>query len=291
MAALTKGTLFPAALETELFNKVKGHSSLARLSGQEALPFNGKDIFTFNYSNDISLVGEGAEKPAGDAVVSPVQMRPVKVVYQMRVSEEYMYAEEEAKTNTLKAFVDGFAAKLAAGLDKMAMHGINPATGSAASSIIGTNHFDSKVTNTVNYVAASADANIDAAVALVEAAEYPVTGIAISPAMRSAIAALTTNGARKYEDFAFGGTPNSLGSMQLDVNATVATGSVDHGIVGDFENAFRWGIAKEIPMEIIQYGNPDGQGDLKQTNQVVIRAEAYIGWAIMDGDAFARVIG
>ena len=43
-------------------------------------------------------------------------------------------------------------------------------------------------------------------------------------------------------------------------------------------------------MEVIQYGDPDGQGDLKRTNEVVIRAEAYIGWAILDPKAFARVV-
>lgn len=52
----------------------------------------------------------------------------------------------------------------------------------------------------------------------------------------------------------------------------------------------RWGYSKDVPMEIIEYGDPDGQGDLKKTNQIVMRAEAYIGWGILDGSSFARVI-
>ena len=60
--------------------------------------------------------------------------------------------------------------------------------------------------------------------------------------------------------------------------------------MGDFENAFRWGYADEIPMEVIQYGDPDGQGDLKRTNEVVLRAEAWIGWGILNKDAFARIV-
>ena len=60
-------------------------------------------------------------------------------------------------------------------------------------------------------------------------------------------------------------------------------------IVGDFQNAFRWGYAENIPLEIIQYGNPDGLGDLKQTNQIVLRAEAYIGWGILDAASFAII--
>ena len=57
MAKITKGSLFPRELESELFSLVKGKSSLARLSGAEPLPFVGKDIFTFNFSNKLSIVG------------------------------------------------------------------------------------------------------------------------------------------------------------------------------------------------------------------------------------------
>ena len=285
MAVLAKGNLFPAQIEREIFSKVKGHSTLAKLSDQEALPFVGKDIFTFNFSSDVSIVGENGEKPAGDATVVPVSMQPVKVVYQMRVSDEFMYASDEYKINVLKSFADGFAKKLGSGLDKMAFHGVNPATGTTSSLISGKS-FDTLVTNSVTYDESKADENIDDAVALVESAEYESTGVALSPATRGAIAKLTANGARKYPEFAFGATPNTLGAMSLDTNATVNT---DNAIVGDFKNAFKWGIAKQLPMDIIEYGNPDGQGDLKAQNQVVIRSEAYIGWAIMDADAFAIV--
>lgn len=288
MAVLAKGTLFPTQLESEIFSKVKGHSSLAKMSGAEALPFVGKDIFTFNFSNDVAIVGENASKPAGDGAVTPVSVKPIKVVYQMRTSDEFMYASEEYQLNVLSAFADGFAKKLGAGLDKMAMHGVNPYD-DATSSIIGTNNFDSVVTNTVVYAGATADDNIDDAIALL--GDYEADGIIVAPAMRNALAKLDANGSRKYPEFAFGATPATLGSMALDTNATVsAASSTDKALVGDF-SAFRWGIAKELPLETIEYGNPDGQGDLKAQNQIVLRSEAYIGWGILDADAFAIVKG
>lgn len=295
MATIAKGTLFPVELEQEVFNLVKGHSSLAKLSGQEPLPFTGKDIFTFNFSSDLAIVAEGAQKPVGDGAVDYVRMVPLKVVYGMRVNDEFKYAAEEKRVDYLRKFAEGFANRLGAGLDKMAMHQINPATGAAATGTIGNNCFDKRVTNTVTYAAASADANIDAAIAQVEAGEYQVNGIAMSTTMRGAIAGLTANGARKYPDFAFGAIPATLGAMKMDVNVTVAqqaTGAsegLDHAIVGDFENCFRWGIAKQLPLEVIEYGDPDGQGDLKRNNQIYLRSEAYIGWAIMDPAAFAIV--
>lgn len=295
MSALTKGSIFPAQLEAEIFSKVKGHSSLAKVSAQDAIPFVGKDIFTFNFASDLAIVGENAEKPAGDATITPVQIRPIKVVYQMRASDEFMYASDEYKMNILSTFADGFAKKLGSGLDKMALHAINPVDTSAKSNVIGTNNFDDQVTQTVSYVAANADENIDAAVAMVAGNEAVANGIIISPAMQSAISGLSANGARKYPDFAFGATPDRLGNMVLDANATVSakyTGATDtdHAIVGDFQNAFRWGIAKELPLQVIEYGDPDNTGvDLKGSNQVCLRSEAYIGWAILDADAFARV--
>ena len=40
----------------------------------------------------------------------------------------------------------------------------------------------------------------------------------------------------------------------------------------------------------MEYGDPDNTGkDLKGYNQVYLRLEAYIGWGILDPDAFARI--
>ena len=81
--------------------------------------------------------------------------------------------------------------------------------------------------------------------------------------------------------------------MVFDSNSTVsANSSPDKAFVGDFQNAFKWGFAKEMPIEIIEYGNPDNNadlGDLKGHNQVYLRSEAYIGWGILDPAAFAMV--
>jgi hypothetical protein len=122
-----------------------------------------------------------------------------------------------------------------------------------------------------------------------------VNGIAMSPVAGAAMAAIKVNGVPQYPEFRFGQNPGAFYGMGSDVNGTVnvtgsATGAqTDHVIVGDFQNAFRWGYAKNIPLEVIEYGDPDGQGDLKRTNEVVLRAEAFIGWGILDANAFAIV--
>ena len=215
---------------------------------------------------------------------------PIKFEYGARISDEFLYASEEEQLDILKAFNEGFAKKVASGLDIAAMHGVNPRSGEA-STVIGDNNFDSKVTQSVVYDSATPDANLEAAIAFVEGSERDVTGMAIAPAVRSALAAMTKqNGEKLYPDFAFGGQPKTLGANALDINKTVAVGGKDKAIVGDFANAFKWGYSKNIPLEIIKYGDPDNSGkDLKGYNQIYIRAEVYLGWGILDADSFARV--
>ena len=121
----TAGTSFPTELIAEMFNKVNGHSTLAKLSAQKPIPFNGETIFVFSAGGEASIVGEGANKPAGDVTITPKTIRPIKFVYQHRVSNEFIY-NAESKINYLQTFADAFAKKIARGLDIAAMHGMLP---------------------------------------------------------------------------------------------------------------------------------------------------------------------
>lgn len=296
-------TLFDQTLVTDLINKVKGKSSLALLGQQTPVEFTGNKEFTFTMDKDVDIVAENGAKSHGGITMTPVTIIPIKFEYGARVSDEFMTASDEKKVDVLTAFNDGFAKKLAEGLDMAAMHGINPRT-KVVSDLVKAKSFDVLVSNTVDYLgnSSTADANLEAAIALVEGGNGDVTGMAISPTVRSALAAMTKqNGEKLYPEFAFGGQPASLGTQALSINRTVQTAVkataqaaaavVDHAIVGDFANMFKWGYGKEITIEVIEYGDPDNSGsDLKGHNQVYLRGEAYLGWAIFDAASFARVI-
>lgn len=287
----SRGTLFDPKLVTDLLNKVKGKSSLAVLGQQTPVSFNGNKEFTFNMDSEIDIVAENGEKSHGGITVAPVTIIPIKFEYGARVSDEFLYATEEEKIDILAAFNDGFAKKVARGLDIAAIHGINPRSKSE-SAVVGSNCFAKAVTATVDYSSTTPDASIEEAINEVETNENEVNGIAISNAVRADLAAMKNSTNDKlYPEFAFGGKPATLGSQRMDINNTVSfNGSSLKGIVGDFENCFKWGYAKEIPLEIIKYGDPDNSGkDLKGYNQVYIRAEVYLGWAIMDPASFALV--
>ena len=80
-----------------------------------------------------------------------------------------------------------------------------------------------------------------------------------------------------------------LGIQTVTNNTVSFNSSKDLAIVGDF-STFKWGYSKEIPLEIIEYGDPDNSGQgLKGCGQVYMRAKAYIGWGIMDKSAFAVI--
>lgn len=291
MATITKTTdLFPAELIPQIFSKVAGHSTLAKLSKQEPIPFSGTSQFVFTMDGEASIVGEGENKPAGDAGFKPVTISPIKFVYQSRVTDEFVNMSEEKQVPYLQAFTEGFAKKIARALDIAAMHGVNPATGTACEAIASKN-FDMAAVGSVTVTAGSEDDTLDAAIQTIVASDGAITGIAMAPALGSDLAKIKVNGVVQYPEFRFGGNPGTFASVPSDINNTVSfKTSKDLAIVGDFANAFKWGFAENIPMEIIEYGDPDGQGDLKKTNQIVLRAEAYIGWGILDAASFKKIV-
>lgn len=296
---LSKGSLFPPELTNEMFNQVKGKSSLARLSGQSPIPFNGTTMFTFNFDKEVDIVAENSAKSNGGVSIAPVTIVPLKIEYGTRVSDEFKYANESVQLNYLKAFAEGFARKVAKGLDLMAFHGVNPRT-MAASTIIGTNHFDGKVTQAATEDDTDANGTVEAAIALVQGNEEDVTGMAMAPAFRSSLAAqVRTDGTPLFPELGWGAAPSTIKGLPVDVNSTISAtiGSPntnkDKAILGNFRDYFRWGFARELPIEVIEYGNPDNDadaGDLKGHNQIYLRGEAYIGWGILKADAFARIV-
>lgn len=292
-STLTRGTLFTPQQTNEMFSKVRGKSSLAKLSASEPIPFNGKDVFVFDLDKEAMLVGENVAKANGGATVSAVTMTPVKIEYGVRVSDEFKYGAEELQLQYLTTFADGFAKKVARALDIMAFHGVNPRGGLTADALTNKN-FDDLVTQTVLYNQSTPDANVSAAIALVEGNEHEVTGMAMSPIFKSALANLKKSSSSNepmFPELGWGADVQSINGLPIDSNSTVSYNSGDdRAIVGNFADFFKWGFSRDVTIEVIEYGDPDNSGsDLKGHNQVYLRGEAYIGWGILVPNAFARI--
>ncbi len=299
---ISKGTgLFPEELVKGMVNLVKGKSAIANLCDQTPIAFNGNKEFTFDMDSEIDIVAENGAKSNGGATIGARTIIPFKVEYGTRVSDEFMQENEDFQLNILQTFTEGFAKKLARGLDIMAFHGLNPRT-AAASTIIGTNCFDlatvDGATKITRVATETGDANdwMEAAIAAVQGNDWDVNGAAMAPAFRSALAALTLgtdNLQPRFPELAWGSAPSTIKGLPVQVNSTMAfNASKDLAVVGDFQNGFKWGYAKSIPVKVIEFGNPDNDttlGDLQGHNQVYLRAEAYIGFSILVPAAFAII--
>ncbi len=282
---ISKSTNFPEELVNEVFDLVRGKSTLAKLSRQEPVAFSGTDYFTFQMDGEASLVGENGQKVNGGATITPVTVKPYKIEYGVRVSDEFLKASEERRMDILRTFKDGFAKKAARALDMIAFAKVNPKTGATASQV--TNDFTT-VTNRVLHTPGDTSANINDAALLI--GDFDMTGLALSKTLAAEMATeVNSQGVKIYPELEWGASPENLRGIACDVNGTVNKYGTALGVVGDFE-CFKWGFARDIEAVVIPYGDPDNSGvDLAGSNQVYLRCEAYIGFAVLDPAAFARI--
>jgi hypothetical protein len=242
---------------------------------------------------EAEYVGEGANK--GPSTITPTvkTVEPFKFHKTVRWTEEVQWADEDHQMNVVQQVLDLIQPALSRALDFGVFHGINP-TGGAAVAAMAESLSDT--TNAVEIGAADEPfANLDAADALVLADGYLPSDAAIDPAFASRFAASrTTEGIKRYPELRLTTAVSDLEGHRTSVSNTVgavgvaAAATNTRAFVGDF-NAIRWGIQRQIGLEMIRYGDPDGQGDLKRNNQVAFRAEVVYGWGIADLNAFAEL--
>lgn len=251
------------------------------------------DHFTFTGTPKAELVGESVSKSSMDGTPSKATVKTYKVQVTYRFSNEVQWEDEDYQTGIIDQLVANVATALSRALDLVAIHGINPLTGEIASSV--TNYFD-KAGNGVSRVIATGDVQADLETAAGDLQEngYIATGIALDPVFAGQLARKKDNQNRPlYPELGLGFGFDSFQGLQAASSDTVsgrqeleADEVSIQAIMGDWR-AFKWGVARNVPLELIEYGDPDGAGDLKRTNEIAIRAEAIFGFAIFDGNAFS----
>lgn len=266
---------------------------LSKLAPQDPqIKVGSTDHFTFTGTPKAELVGEGDDKSSNDGTPTKVTANTYTVQITYRFSNQVMWEDEDYQTGIVDGLVANVAVALSRALDLIAIHGINPKTGTVSGSV--TSYF-TKTANGVGRVTATADPNADIEnLALdLQTAGYSATGIAFDPVFAGQLARTRDlNGVKLYPELGLGFNIDNFQGLQAASSDTVS-GRQELGVnarvkalMGDF-NAFQWGVAREVPLETIEYGDPDGQGDLKRTNEIAIRAEAVLGFAIFDPTAFA----
>lgn len=275
----------------DLFRKVSDQSSIAHLSNAMPVTFGTTNNLVFSVEPEAEFVAEGAQKSASGATFDNVVAEPHKAQVTVRMNDELKWADEDGRVAIIDALLDSLTGATARALDYGIYHGVSPRTGDAVAGM----------TPLVAGAGAAFDAgegvskNIDAMVEQVVEAGYTPNGLALSPQKAVEIfSARDTDGRKLYPDFKIGTNANNVfegfnAFTSGTVNGTLCKDDPNvSAILGDFD-LIRWGICRDLGIEVIEFGDPDGLGDLKRNNQIAYRAEIVYSWAIMDAAGFCAL--
>jgi hypothetical protein len=291
--------LMPRNIADGMITASRSTSVVARLSNREPQRFGEVDYITFNDFPKAEFIEEGAQKSSTSGGFDSVTAKPHKAQVTMRFNEEVQWADEDYQLGILKTLGDSGSVALSRALDLGLIHRINPLSGSVIS---GWDNYVTASTKTVEITGTSeADADFKAAVGLLinSSPTVSVNGAAFDPKFSWSLANLMARdgaGATsqpRYPSLGFGTNVTDFMGVPVAQGDTVsgtpeATDTKVRALVGDFQNGIRWGIQRELPIELIRYGDPDGQGDLKRQNQIALRLEIVYGWYVF-ADRFAIV--
>jgi hypothetical protein len=268
---------------------------LAKLTpGEPELKVGSTDHFTFTGTPKAELVGESGQKSSVSGVPTKKTVKTYKVQITYRFSNEVQWEDEDYQTQIIENLVANAATAISRAVDLLAIHGINPVTGTTG---VVSDYFN-KSGNSVGRVTRTANAQTDMenAAKLLQTSGYIATGIGLDPVFAGQLARTkNAQGTPLYPELGLGFGFDMFQGLMAAASDTVSgrqelVSPTLNAIMGDFE-AFKWGVARDMPLELIEFGDPDGNGDLKRTNEVAIRAESVIGFGIMDETAFALIDG
>ena len=290
---VTTGALsLPANLAQGLIKQVETGSAVAALSASKPLLFGNTQVVTFTKHPRAEFVEEGAAKSPADVEFGTVTAVPHKAQVTVRFDEEVLWADEDRKMGVFQAIADAGATALSRALDLGVFHRINPSTGAV---MTGWTNYLTATTKTVTDTG-DTDADLEKAIGLVlnDGEGWDVNGIALSkPEAFKLATTRDKQGHPLYPELGYGTAITSFKGIKATVTTTVnapeaATATGVEAIVGDFAGGIYWGVQRELPLELISYGDPDGLGDLKRHNQIAYRLEVMYAWHV-DPSRFAVV--
>jgi hypothetical protein len=295
MAVLaTSGITLPKNIAAGMWSKAQTGSVVAALSGREPQQFGNTDVMTFNTPPRAEYVGEGANKASSSVAFGVKTITPKKVQVTLRFNEEVLWADEDYQIGVLQTMGDAGGVALARALDLGVIHRLNPLTGTASTVITAGTQLNA-TTNRVEAVSSStSDTEVEAAAGLIIADGFRPNGVAFDPKYAWTLStARYTDGRKKYPELGFGTEISTFEGLRASVSSTVsgtpeATDTKVRAVLGQWD-VLKWGVQRTVPLELIRYGDPDGQGDLKRNNQIALRMEIVYGWVVMDLDAFAVI--
>ena len=292
--------LMPRTIADGMITQTRTTSTVAQLSGREPQKFGETDYIIFNDFPRAEFIEEGAEKSSTTGGYASVTSTPKKAQVTLRFNEEVQWASEDHQLTVFQDLAGAGQVALSRALDLGVYHAINPLTGNVIS---GWDNHVTATTNKVELGSGEADQVVREAAGLLIQQQSPVSvnGFAIDPRLTWDLASLQTknadgspSGVQRYQNLGLGTGINSflgINTAQGDTVSGQPEAAADtgvRGIIGDFNDGIRWGIQRELPIDVIRWGDPDGQGDLKRKNQIALRLEIVYGWYVFT-DRFAVI--
>lgn len=292
-ALITSSFEIPNSISQGIFEKAQKGSTLARLSGARPQKFGKQTAWVLTAPPKAEIVGEGGKKSPTPATYAPKTINPIKLQVTMRASQEVQWADEDVQIGVLQDLAANAGIALGRALDLVGIHKINPLSGTV-SELVKEGLVDA--TQTATLTNEKYDQAIEAAAGTIISSGYTPSGVAMDTSLSFGLSTMRdSQGKKLYPEIGFGQNLSNFEGMNVAVSDTVsakneiASPSNLLGIVGQFD-AFRWGVQRNIGAHLIEYGDPDGLGDLQRQNQIAIRAEIVYGIGIMAMDAFCKVV-
>lgn len=292
MAAInTSNIVLPKEVAKGIIAKVRDTSTIQALSAATPRLFKDVEHMTFTTEPEAEFVGEGGQKSPTPVGFDHVPAEIHKAHVTVRMSDEVKWADEDNQLEIIDSVIDAGAAALGRALDYGIYHAVNPLSGGAVSSMTA---LTAGVTAAGNNVTSTADAaaDLDALVDKVNES-YDITGIALSKAWANTLRKIrvSATGQRLYPEIPINLKVGSLDGIKAATSSTVngalaTTATNVLAILGDFD-LIKWGIVRDLGLEVIENGDPDGLGDLKRLNQIAYRLEIVYSWAVIDPAGFA----
>lgn len=291
MASVDLGKItMPTEVVNLISKKVQEKSFIASLVPSEPETFTNKDYVTWTKDPEGEFVGEGKQKSADDIATAPIQRNLHKFQVTVRVDDELQWADEDNQLDILNRLYAKMGEAKARGLDYGFGHAINPLTKSYIE-----NMKDEAIAWKAKQIEATDDpvADLDNFPdAIIE--DYDVTGIAFDRLYASELrkVRIPATGARQFPEIGLDLNPGSVDGIRSVTTGSVAarrlapTPTGIKAIIGNWD-LVHWGFARDFGLEMIDSGDPDGQGDLKRYNQIAFRAECVYGWFVEDYNGLA----
>lgn len=286
-ATNTTNIKLPVEIAKDLVSKVADTSVIQTLSASSPAIFANRASILFTQDPEAEIVGESTQHSSQTVGLKPVDHTIKKLSVTVRFSNEVQWADEDSQLQIVDAIVDKSAAALGRGLDYLVFHGLNPATGMAATGLTALTAGATVVTATTD-PAADLDALADAV-----DPGYSISGIGLSKAYASSLrkVRVKNTGLRMFPEIPINLNTGVVDGLAAATSNTVSgalakTATKVLAVMGDY-NLIKWGIVRDINIETIETGDPDGLGDLKRLGQVAYRAEVVYSYAVIDPKGFA----